>query len=214
MISFFVSGHPEAQGSMTPFCPVSPNADINEAAEYLRAVAVVDAMSDSPVLAADADDMSEVADRLDAIGKWPAYQKHGPEAKTPGHFVATMHASNATKLNKWRKAIAMAARDAAPGGPIAKAGLQVDIIYRFRRPKNHYRTGKFSAMLRDDCPAAWDHFVKPDRDKLNRAVGDALTGIIFVDDSQDCTGTSSKRWNDSRDEPEGAEITITRRLSE
>jgi Holliday junction resolvase RusA-like endonuclease len=37
---------------------------------------------------------------------------------------------------------------------------------------------------------------KPDADKLLRAIGDALTGVVWVDDSQVCDAYVSKQWDD------------------
>lgn len=191
MISFNVLGHPEAQGSMNAFCPVSPNADIESAIHALRA----DRCPQS----------GELADRLAAIGKWPAYQKHGPEAKTPGHFVATMHASNATKLNRWRKAIAKAAREAYPPSRYVHA-VRVETQFWFRRPKIHYRQGKFSHLLRDNAPIR--HAQYPDADKLLRAVLDSITGPVIHDDSQVYYAAAQKLWRPNREDPEGADVVV------
>lgn len=199
MITFFVEGTPIAQGSKIAWCPTARNADVNDAIYALRN------HSGTPAARKLAN---ETADRLEAIGKWPIYIPAKDPAKN-GRWLANLRESSDKKLKPWRQAITAAAKEAFNGYPAAKQGVRVDIVFYFRRPKIHYRTGKFASILRDDCPSKWDHFQKPDRDKLNRAVGDALTGIIFVDDSQDCNGISTKVWNDSRDEPEGAKITIT-----
>jgi Holliday junction resolvase RusA-like endonuclease len=57
------------------------------------------------------------------------------------------------------------------------------------RPKNQYDA---KGNLKN--PAPFFHTVKPDRIKLARAVEDALTGIIWVDDSQCCDGPIIKRY--------------------
>ena len=207
MISFFVPGHPVAQGRMTAFCPVSPNADIEQAIRTMRTL-----VAETKPYHIN-DHIGECADRLAAIGKWPTYQKHGPEAKTPGHFVATMHATNATPLNKWRKAIAKAAREAwiaAGSHPIITWGVNVEVVYWFRRPLSHYGTGRNAEILKQSAPEEYDHHQKPDRDKLDRAVNDAITqaGVVWADDKCNAGGGSWKRWLNSRDEQEGAEIKI------
>lgn len=60
--------------------------------------------------------------------------------------------------------------------------FKVDITFRLDRPKTHYRSGRFSDTLKDSAPEY--PVVRPDLDKLTRAVNDALTKIVFKDDSQ------------------------------
>ena len=50
------------------------------------------------------------------------------------------------------------------------------------RPKNHYRTGKNSGLLKDNVP--YFHSKKPDLDNLLKFVFDCLNGIAWQDDSQ------------------------------
>jgi Holliday junction resolvase RusA-like endonuclease len=56
------------------------------------------------------------------------------------------------------------------------------MTFHVLRLKGHYRTGKYAGILRDDAPNYVA--VKPDLTKLERSTEDALTGIIFRDDSQ------------------------------
>ena len=60
---------------------------------------------------------------------------------------------------------------------------------------------KKKPMLRE-----W-HASKPDRDNLEKAVLDAMKGIVFVDDSQACSGSVEKVYA-SGDEVSGVLITI------
>jgi len=60
------------------------------------------------------------------------------------------------------------------------------------RPKKHYRTGKFSDILRADAPPK--HIQAPDGDKLLRAIMDALTSIVYVDDGQVFDQHLIKKW--------------------
>jgi Holliday junction resolvase RusA-like endonuclease len=60
------------------------------------------------------------------------------------------------------------------------------------RPKAHYGSGRNADKLKDSAPAF--PLGKPDVDKLSRGVMDALTGIIFRDDSCVVTKRASKRY--------------------
>ncbi len=87
--------------------------------------------------------------------------------------------SNAGKLNAWRKLIGLYARRDADPMITRGRGVAVEYVFFFRRPKGHHtKTG---------CPSSqWRAMpgTRPDLDKLVRAVNDALTGIVFEDDSQ------------------------------
>jgi crossover junction endodeoxyribonuclease RusA len=70
------------------------------------------------------------------------------------------------------------------------------------RPAGHWtKTGKLSSKA-----TPWPS-VKPDADKLLRAVGDALTGVLIEDDARVVNIAGSKRYCVG-DEPPGAIITI------
>ncbi len=84
------------------------------------------------------------------------------------------------KTKGWEKVIrgaAMAARVEKILGPVS-----VDLEFYMPRPKSHFRSGKFSHLLKDSAPTF--HESKPDSDKLERAVLDALTNIAFEDDAK------------------------------
>lgn len=82
----------------------------------------------------------------------------------------------------WRSAVALAAREAMNGeGPLVGA-LLVEAAFRFARPRSHYGTGRNAGRLKPSAPL-WVA-VRPDLDKLLRALGDAITGVVCVDDAQ------------------------------
>ncbi len=70
--------------------------------------------------------------------------------------------------------------------------MVIRIVFRFRRPQSHFRTGKNAHLLRDSAP--FRHTQRPDADKLLRSVLDALTGVVFVDDSQVISVAVGKEW--------------------
>jgi len=71
-------------------------------------------------------------------------------------------------------------------------GVVIDLYFIFERPKSHYRTGKNAHLLKDSAPDC--HFQKPDPDKLERAIFDSLTGIIYKDDCQITDHHTRKAW--------------------
>lgn len=79
------------------------------------------------------------------------------------------------------------------------------IAFLFRRPKNHYVSGNPGKPLKADAPF-W-HINSPDRDKLERATNDALTGAIWIDDKQ-VAGTLSQKFY--VEDQEGAIIRVCR----
>lgn len=90
------------------------------------------------------------------------------------------------KLPAWRKAVTDAAaydrsmrKDQAPlEGP-----LETTIAFFIKRPRKHYRTGRYADQLREDAPLFCAE--TPDKDKLERAINDALTiAGIWHDDAQ------------------------------
>ncbi len=68
------------------------------------------------------------------------------------------------------------------GCKIMDGPLWMDVRFYMKRPKSHYRTGKFSDKLKKDAPYWCDK--KPDLDNLVKFVKDSLNGIAWNDDSQ------------------------------
>jgi len=75
-------------------------------------------------------------------------------------------------VGPWRERVALAAHNAMGGGPVLAGPIMVCLNFVLPRPK--------STPKRTTPPAV----KKPDLDKLERAVLDALTGVCFADDSQ------------------------------
>lgn len=86
------------------------------------------------------------------------------------------------KLAPWRKLVGQEGRQAWGNRPPTHEAIALNIIFIFPRPKHHYGTGKNAAVIKPGSP---DWVTRtPDLDKLCRAIGDALTGVIWHDDSQ------------------------------
>jgi len=83
------------------------------------------------------------------------------------------------KRNKvWRAQVAAAGRAAMAGKECMKPPLMLTVLFRMPRPQSHLnRAGK----LRRSSPVL--PTVRPDLTKLLRSTEDALTGIVWSDDS-------------------------------
>jgi len=88
---------------------------------------------------------------------------------------------NADKLKPWRAVVAFHANEGWRDGP-TDAAVLVECTFAFRRPRGHYGTGRNAGQLKASAPVYKTS--APDLDKLVRAVLDALTGVVFVDDKQ------------------------------
>ena len=108
-------------------------------------------------------------------------------------------------IRKFQRVVKNAALEARTGLPLPTSDpVRVDLVFWFKRPKKHYRTGRFSDQLRDDAPR--QHVDVPDLDKLARTTLDAMSGVIYVDDAQVDRLVLSKKWADH--EFEGVAITV------
>ena len=94
------------------------------------------------------------------------------------------------KLKPWRQAVTDAAAEERGDNPLFMGPVRVRVRFVFPRPKSHYGTGRNAEVLKPNAPLFVDK--KPDIDKLLRAIFDALTGVVFKDDSQVTTVESSK----------------------
>ncbi len=92
----------------------------------------------------------------------------------------------------WKSCIAAAALPHRPQTPLV-GPIRLRLAFAMRRPKSHYRTGKYSGELRADAPI-W-HIGTPDADNLAKAVLDALTQIgMWKDDAQVFSLHAGKRY--------------------
>lgn len=99
------------------------------------------------------------------------------------------------KSGPWMNAVAHQASQAMAGKPLLTGPVELVVTFAFPRPKSHYRTGKNATQLRLDAPE-W-HAKKPDSDKLIRAIGDGMTGVVYRDDSQIAALKVEKRYTES-----------------
>ena len=85
------------------------------------------------------------------------------------------------------------ARNAADG-QFFHHGVWLSLAIVRPRPKGHFRSGRNAGQLKDDAPEYPTS--KPDATKILRAVEDALTGVLWRDDSQIVRHQISKDYGD------------------
>ncbi len=119
-----------------------------------------------------------------------------------GRAIVTTEANRTSSpLGAWRSAIATEARAAVVGPPIT-GPVEVLLGFRFPRPRSHYHPAnrrRPTPDLRLDAPA--HHVGRPDADKLARSALDALTAVVFADDSQVARLIVAKRYVDETEGP-------------
>lgn len=79
-------------------------------------------------------------------------------------------------------------------GPALTCALRVEMIFYSLRPKGHFGTGRNEGIVKDSAPAY--PAKKPDVLKLARAIEDALTGVVWRDDSLIVDEYIGKRFAD------------------
>jgi Holliday junction resolvase RusA-like endonuclease len=110
------------------------------------------------------------------------------------------------RLAGWRELVAFEARRAMAAGPVRLSGACL-VFMRFYlpRPAGHYGTGRNAGTLRPSAPK-WPA-VKPDLDKLERAVLDSLTAAgVWSDDAVCCAAVGWKHYAD--DHPAGVFVSV------
>ena len=105
-----------------------------------------------------------------------------------------------TNLKPWREAVRQEALKA--GASITLGPVFLRLTFRFARPKSHFNA---KGLLKSTAPK---HVItKPDIDKIQRSTLDAMTGVLFKDDSQVCRVVAMKSYC-MEGELEGCEIIV------
>jgi len=108
------------------------------------------------------------------------------------------------RTRPWRAAVTARAAEVMGDRDPHRGPVKVICTFYFPRPKSHYRTGKNAPLLKDSAPVV--HTQHPDLDKLQRAIGDSLSGVAFADDKQIYAWDVAKLWG------ERGEVIITVRF--
>lgn len=121
------------------------------------------------------------------------YGKPEPQGSTRAFVVKgrPIITSDNKKLKPWRQQVALTAQAVMDGNVYLQdaAPIGVSVAFYFDRPKSVKAAAKTT---------------KPDIDKLLRGILDALTGIVFADDSQVIRCAATKQF----DSPARAEISV------
>lgn len=94
----------------------------------------------------------------------------------------------------WMGSIAQRAQDAMNGRPPIAGPVSLRLEFIMPRPASHHRGGKRENELKPTAPHY--HTIAPDRSKLCRAVEDALSQVVYVDDRQIVGGWIEKHYGD------------------
>lgn len=106
------------------------------------------------------------------------------------------------RTKPWMAVVAMFARQAMLDArcPLFVGPVRLDIDFILPHPKSHYRA---NGSLKPNAPI-W-HVNKPDKTKLLRSTEDALTCVVWRDDSAVVDGRVRKYYGECA----GAKITVT-----
>lgn len=117
-------------------------------------------------------------------------------------IVATDAHKLTSPLGAWRSDLAKEARETMGARPLLDGPLRVRVVFVFPRPNGHYlpaNTKRPARQLRGDAPVY--HTSKPDVDKLQRALLDALKLVVWHDDSQVADVRARKVYEGESDSP-------------
>jgi crossover junction endodeoxyribonuclease RusA len=108
-------------------------------------------------------------------------------------------------LKPWRSDVRFTAQQNRPDQWDSTLPMSVSLAFCFPRPKSHYNS---KGSLTANAPARATSKSIGDIDKLTRGILDALTTVLFDDDSQVIEVNAYKRYCSSSERP-GAIITCT-----
>jgi Holliday junction resolvase RusA-like endonuclease len=111
----------------------------------------------------------------------PQGSKRGFALKKGGKFTGKVAmVESSTKVKSFRADVKDFADQAMAGNPLLDGPIRLSCLFQVPRPNSHYTSRR---SLTKSAPLYPGHQLG-DLDKLTRAVCDAMTGIVFKDDSQ------------------------------
>lgn len=110
-----------------------------------------------------------------------------PYTRPDGTPIVNQRDSSGERGANWRADIRQAVAAALEQAhELCDGPLAVRTTFYIARPKGHYGSGRNAGVLKD-AAAAYPHQSKlADGDKLSRALHDALTSVVWIDDSRVC----------------------------
>jgi Holliday junction resolvase RusA-like endonuclease len=108
-------------------------------------------------------------------------------------------------LAAWRQLVTARARHWWAGRPPVAVPVWASLAFYLPRPARHFGTGRNAGVLKDSAPL-WPS-VKPDLDKLQRAVFDSLTAAGVWKDDAVCCGVSA--WKNYADGGKGPGVVLS-----
>lgn len=99
------------------------------------------------------------------------------------------------KLAPWRGHVSQVVKEAWGDAPLLLGPVKLVVTFAFPRPAAHYGTGRNAGVLKASAPKYKTS--APDLDKLQRAIGDALTAQVFRDDAQVASWQVRKIYDES-----------------
>jgi len=99
---------------------------------------------------------------------------------------------NREKQRPWASLVSFQAQQVVSA--VTVGPVRLTLHFTLQRPKSHFGSGKNTAIVKASAP--YLHVSKPDLDKLVRCVKDALTGVVYHDDSQVCSLVTGKVYGD------------------
>jgi crossover junction endodeoxyribonuclease RusA len=119
----------------------------------------------------------------------------------------TVTRSSNPRLAGWERAVALAAIEARV--PMLSGPVEIEVYFRFARPKDHYHKGRKYKYIRigsdngDLLCGRSPYFAwvnkRNDLDKLLRATFDGMSGVCFEDDSQVVSVIARKIYTQSEE---------------
>jgi Holliday junction resolvase RusA-like endonuclease len=122
----------------------------------------------------------------------PTNRRTGQPYRGPGGRIIVNTVDANPKAKGWQKLVADTAENYRPD-ELLDGPLRLTLSFFRKRPEGHFNSkGELNKEgLAHPCPAT-----RPDVLKLARGVEDALTGIIWTDDSRVVREVLSKDWSD------------------